>query len=114
MTISKETIEEMKEQATEVKDNSEELVEEVGTKEDSKGVVFLRKILGGVIDQIINIAISLLLLIVVDFLLKLVGFYIAEREPMFLIMYVIVNIVYAPICTSTKLKYTIGRKTMLK
>ena len=83
-------------------------------KEDGKGIKFLKKVLSGIIDQIISIAISLILLIVFDLLLKAVGLYIAEREPMFLIMYIIVNIFYAPICTSTKLKETIGKKVILK
>ena len=91
-----------------------EVYGETEVKEDSKGLIFFKKILAGAIDQIISIALSLLLLIVVDFLLKLFGFYIAEREPMFLIMYIIVNIIYGPICASTKLKDTIGRKTVLK
>lgn len=83
-------------------------------KEDGKGIKFLKKVLSGIIDQIISIAISLILLIVFDLLLKAVGLYIAEREPMFLIMYIIVNIFYGPICTSTKLKETIGKKVILK
>ncbi|MDV4149957.1 hypothetical protein R0131_03825 [Clostridium sp. AL.422] len=91
-----------------------EVYEETEVKDDSKGIRFLKKILAGAIDQIISIALSLLLLIVVDLLLKLFGFYIVEREPMFLIMYIIVNIIYGPICASTKLKDTIGRKTVLK
>ena len=91
-----------------------ETVEETKKEEDSKALKFLKRILAGVVDQIISIAVALLLLIVTDLLLKLFGFYIAEREPMFLIMYVIVNIIYGPICVSTKLKDTIGRKTVLK
>lgn len=83
-------------------------------KEEGKGMKFLKKVLSGIIDQIISIAISLILLIVFDFLLKVVGLYIAEREPMFLIMYIIVNIFYTPICTSTNLKETIGKKVILK
>ena len=88
--------------------------EEEKVKQDGKVMKFFKKILSGVIDQIISIALSLLLLIVVDLLLKLFGLYIAQREPMFLIMYIIVNIIYGPICASTKLKDTIGRKIMLK
>ena len=83
-------------------------------KEDSKSSIFLKKILSAIVDQIISIAISLILLIVIDFILRIFGLYIAEREPMFLIMYIIVNILYAPICTSIKLKDTIGRKIILK
>ena len=84
------------------------------TKEDSKAMKFLKKALAGLVDQIIGIAVALVLLIVFDFILKLVGFYIAEREPMFLIMYVIFNIFYRPICSLTKLKDTIGTRTIIK
>ena len=107
----KEDIEELKEEVQQILDEAEETEEE---KEESKGLRFFKKILGGVIDQIISISLSLLLLVVFDLILKLFGFRIAQREPMFLIMYVIVNVIYSPICTSTKLKDTIGRKTMLK
>lgn len=113
--IQKEVVEESKtiELTDEVKEaNSEE--KSVDVKEDSKCIKFFKKVLAGIIDQIISIAISLILLIVFDLILKVVGFYIAEREPIFLIMYIIVNIFYTPICTSTKLKGTIGKKTILK
>ena len=103
---------EVKEEINEI-ETAEEIAEETKKEEDSKALKFF-KILAGVVDQIISIALALLLIIVTDLVLKLFGFYIAEREPMFLIMYVIVNIVYSPICTSTKLKDTIGRKTVLK
>lgn len=92
----------------------EEVIEETKREEDSKELRLFKRILAGVIDQIISISVALLLLIVTDLILKIFGFYIASREPMFLIMYVIVNIIYGPICASTKLKDTIGRKTMLK
>lgn len=98
----------------EVMETVEEIVEETKKEEDSKALKFFKRILAGVIDQIISIAVALLLLIVTDLVLKLFGFYIALREPMFLIMYIIVNIVYGPICESTKLRETIGKKTVLK
>ena len=104
---------EVKEEINEI-ETAEEIAEETKKEEDSKALKFFKRILAGVVDQIISIALALLLIIVTDLVLKLFGFYIAEREPMLLIMYVIVNIVYSPICTSTKLKDTIGRKTVLK
>lgn len=106
--------EEVIKEAMEENKSIEEVIEETKREEDSKALKFFKRILAGVVDQIISIAVALLLLIVTDLLLKLFGFYIAEREPMFLIMYVIVNIIYGPICVSTKLKDTIGRKTVLK
>lgn len=109
-----EVINEVVEENKVVEPVNEEVSEEKEIKEDSKGLIFFKRLLAGAIDQIISIALALVLLIVFDLLLKLFGFYIAEREPMFLIMYVIVNIIYGPICASTKLKDTIGRKTMLK
>lgn len=111
--LNNEVKEEIKEIET-AEEIVEETVEETKKEEDSKALKFFKRILAGVVDQIISIALALLLIIVTDLVLKLFGFYIAEREPMFLIMYVIVNIVYSPICTSTKLKDTIGRKTVLK
>ncbi|GAB6169323.1 hypothetical protein JCM1393_17830 [Clostridium carnis] len=90
------------------------LEEEVVTKEPKKIVIIFKKLLAGVIDQIITIAIALLLLMVFDLILRLVGFYIVEREPMFLVMYIISNIIYTPICESLKIKKTIGRKILFK
>lgn len=84
------------------------------TKEDGKAMKFLKKALAGILDQVISISLALILLIGFDLILKLVGFYIADREPMFLIMYVLVNILYRPICSLTKLKDTIGTKVIIK
>ncbi|WP_195262680.1 MULTISPECIES: RDD family protein [unclassified Clostridium] len=93
--------------------NNEEVNNEE-VKEDGKAVKFIKRLLAATIDQIVAIALALLLLLVFDFLLKFAGFYIAQRQPMFLIIYVITNILYSTICESTKLGRTIGKKTMLK
>ena len=87
-------------------------VEEV--QEDSKTIKFLKRILASVADQIIAIALSLASIVLFDLILRLFGLYIADRQPMFLIIYVIVNILYSPICESTKLGKTIGKKVILK
>lgn len=71
---------------------------------------FLKKLLSGIIDQILSIAISLLALVLFDAIIKLFGFQVADREPMFLIMYIITNVLYRPILEATKLKETIGGK----
>lgn len=94
----------------------EELVEtEEVDVEDSKTMKLFKGILAGVMDQIIIIAVALLMLIIFDaVILKLLGYYIAEREPMFLMMYIIVNIIYVPICESLKIGKTIGKKVILK
>lgn len=87
-------------------------VEEV--QEDSKIIKFLKRILASVADQIIAVALSLVSIVLFDLILRLFGLYIADRQPIFLIIYVIVNILYSPICESTKLNKTIGKKVILK
>lgn len=82
--------------------------------QDGKVVKFIKRVLATTMDQIISLALALGLLLLFDGILKLTGFYIVSRQPMFLIMYVIANILYTPICESTKLKGTIGKKTILK
>ena len=92
----------------------EEEIQKDESKEDSKGIKFAKRIFTTIVDQIISLSIALILLMVFDYILKLVGLYVAERQPMFLIVYIIVNIIYAPICESTRLKKTIGRKIAFK
>lgn len=89
-------------------------VEENKKVEDGKNLVFLKRVLSGIIDQVISIAIALVLLLVFNLVLKIFGFYIVEREPIFAIIYVITNILYTPICNSSKLGKTIGLKINFK
>lgn len=89
-------------------------VEENEKVEDGKNLVFLKRVLSGIIDQVISIAIALVLLLVFNLVLKIFGFYIVEREPIFAIIYVITNILYTPICNSSKLGKTIGLKINFK
>lgn len=114
---TKETVEEMLEEdvissSEEILKGESSLVEEDTAKKDSKIMKFIKRVLASAIDQIIVIAISLLLLVVFDFALRAGGFYIAQRQPIFFIIYVLSNIIYEPICSSTKLKKTIGKKTL--
>lgn len=122
-------VEEVKVENKEVLENKEELKEEK-VYEEMKGLVegfedeneegkveeksgflgFLKRLLSGIVDQILAIAISLLLLVLFDAIIKLIGYQVAEREPMFLIMYIITNVLYSPILEASKLKETIGRK----
>ena len=87
----------------------EEMEEEM--EEEKKGVV--RELLAGVVDQIVVMASSLVVLLVFNLILKIFGYYVVEKQPMFLIIYVIINIIYAPICKQFKLKETVGRKVLL-
>ena len=79
-------------------------------RREKDGSIFFRRVLSGVIDQIITIALSTIILLVLNFILKLVGFYIVEREQTFFILYVLINVLYVPICKNSKLEETIGTK----
>lgn len=95
----------------EIKEEQEQQEENT---EKSKGMIFFKRILSGIIDQGISIAIALILLLVFNTVLKLIGFYVVDREPIFFIIYVITNILYTPICNSSKLEKTIGLKINFK
>lgn len=114
---TKETVEEILEEdvissSEEILKGDSSLLGEDTEKNDSKIMKFIKRALASAIDQIIVIAISLLLLVVFDFALRALGFYVTQRQPIFFIIYVLVNIVYEAICSSTKLKKTIGKKTI--
>lgn len=116
---TKETVEEILEEdvissSEEILKGDSSLLGEDTEKNDSKIMKFIKRALASAIDQIIVIAISFLLLVVFDFALRALGFYVTQRQPIFFIIYVLVNIVYEAICSSTKLKKTIGKKTILK
>ncbi|MBQ6819793.1 MAG: hypothetical protein IJO26_00685 [Clostridium sp.] len=101
------------EETEEVEEEKSEEVEEEDVAKEGTVYRLFKKVLAALVDQIISLGLALLLLLATNFLLPLVGFQIVEKEPMFLIIYVLVNILYGPICSSTKLKDTVGRKILL-
>lgn len=90
-------------------ENIEDTKEEI--KVESKGLV--NELLAGVLDQIVVALVALVTLLVFNLVLKIFGYYIAEKQPMFLIIYVIINIIYAPVCKKFKIKETLGKKVLL-
>lgn len=98
------TIEEILEENEEVREKSIKVV---------KNNTFMKDILAGVIDQIIVMAGSLATLLIFDLILRLFGYYIVEKQPMFLIIYIIINIIYGPVCKKLKFKETVGKKVLL-
>lgn len=77
--------------------------------EEVKKPSFFKKLLTAGIDQMVVIAASLIGLLLFDLILRLFGFYIVERQPMFLIVYIIMNVIYGPVCESIKLQKTLGK-----
>lgn len=75
----------------------------------NKKVDFFPRLIAAFVDQAIALAISIGLLFAFDGILRLIGFFIADRPTMFFIIYVAVNVLYSPILESTKLRATVGK-----
>lgn len=101
------TEEELKDFAT------EEVYEEV-VKVEGKFSHFFKAILSGVLDQILAVGIALILFLIFDLILGVIGYEIAMREEMFLIIYVISNVLYYPISQEILEGKTVGKKVILR
>ena len=92
---------------------NEEVYEEV-VKVEGKFAHFFKAILSGVLDQILAVGIALILFLVFDLILGVVGYEIAMREEMFLIVYIISNVLYYPISQEILEGKTVGKKLILR
>ena len=86
---------------------------QVDDKQKVKDNCFIKELLVGVVDQIVVIAGALVTLLVFNLILKIFGYYVSEKETIFLIIYILINIIYVPVCKMIKLKETVGRKVLL-
>lgn len=91
----------------------EEIYEEV-VSSDSKFSYYFKVILSGVLDQILAVGIALILFFVLDLILGVLGYEIAMREEMFLIVYIITNVLYYPISQEILEGKTLGKKVILR
>lgn len=80
----------------------------VNGEEPAKG--FFSRLLSGVIDQCVVVGSSLIAMLIMDGILRLAGYYIADRIPVFFILYVVANIVYPTILQGTRLRSTLGNR----
>ncbi|MGL4449986.1 MAG: hypothetical protein ACRCTZ_02200 [Sarcina sp.] len=78
------------------------------SEEPVKG--FFSRLMTGVIDQCIVIGSSLLALLIMDGVVRLLGYYIVERVPVFFILYVAANIIYPLIMQGTRFRATFGNR----
>lgn len=88
----------------------EETKVEVQVGEKKKGILI--RLIASMIDQTVAIGVSVGLLFLFDGILRLFGLFVAQRQPIFFIIFVIVNVIYSPIMESTKVKATLGRKLL--
>lgn len=94
---------------------SENMEENISLAEDNinkevKGHSFLKKLFSSILDQSLVIALSSILLIIFDFLIKFVGYMVVMPLGVLLIIYFIVNSLYSPIIKNSRLKKTLGEK----
>lgn len=85
--------------------NEEIIVDEKNT---TKG--FFSRLMSGVVDQCAVIICSLAALLIMDGVLRLMGYYVDERIPVFFIIYILANIIYPTIMQGTKLRMTLGNR----
>ena len=98
-----------------VEDDSIEVkdVIEKAEKKKNKGG-FFNKLMVGVVDQAFLLAVSLGVLFVFDFIIRFIGYKVVDRIGIYFIIYVLTNVLYNPILTSSSLKNTIGNKIFNK
>ncbi|WP_346940577.1 RDD family protein [uncultured Clostridium sp.] len=119
--ITEETIVETQENMEATLENVEELekideveeVQESSNEENKNKSGFLAKLGASIIDQGISLLASFVLLYLFNLILMPFGYKVGDKVSVFLVIYVIVNILYGIIMESTKLRRTIG-KAILK
>ena len=104
---------ELLEQEVEDVITEEEVYEEV-VQIEGKFNRFFKAILSGFLDQVLAVGIALILFLVFDLILGVMGYEIAMREEVFLIVYIITNVLYYPISQEILKGKTIGKKIILK
>ena len=83
-------------------------------KSESKIVYGIKLLLSGVIDQIAAMAGAFILFLLLTLILKVVGYKIVEKQEMFLIVFIISNVLYYPLVQEFLKGKTFGRKLVLK
>ena len=92
---------------------SEEIVVDTVLKEDGKVIRFIKNILSG-IDQIVAVVIALILYLAISLIFKVAGYKIVMREEMFLIVFIVSNVLYYPLVQEFLGGKTLGRKFVLR
>ena len=98
-----------KEEIENLEENNQENVVEIA-KEDGKAMRFFKNILSGIVDQIVAVIIGLILYLIVSLVFKVAGYKIVMREEMFLIVFIISNVLYYPLVQEFLDGKTLGRK----
>ena len=91
-----------------MENNNQEIKKYDSSEEPVKG--FFSRLMTGVIDQCIVIGSSLIALLIMDGVVRLLGYYVVERVPVFFLFYVLANIIYPLIMQGTRFRATFGNR----
>lgn len=91
-----------------------EFIRDEEIKADGKFLHYTKVILSGILDQIFVIALALVVFGVLDLLLRVFGYRVALREEVFMIIYVVSNILYYPILQEVLHGKTLGKKFIFR
>lgn len=113
--VSPEVLEEAKVYLAEEKAaEAREFIRDEEIKADVKLLHYTKVILSGILDQIFVIALALILFGIFDLALRVFGYRVASREEVFMIIYVISNILYYPILQELLHGKTLGKKFIFR
>ncbi|AGK97107.1 hypothetical protein [Clostridium pasteurianum] len=108
--IAPEQSNEVSEVETGAVEKEEETKEEIKVEKETNSVSGKDSFISIVIDQAISLGISAAVLFIADLILRLFGLYIQDKEGMFIILFVVVNIIYNTIMHKAKASSTFGEK----
>lgn len=113
--VSPEVLEEAKVYLAEEKAaEAREFIRDEEIKSDGKLLHYTKVILSGILDQIFVIALGLIVFGIFDLALRVFGYRVALREEVFMIIYVISNILYYPILQELLHGKTLGKKFIFR
>ena len=114
-SVSPEVLEEAKVYLAEEKAaEAREFIRDEEIKADGKFLHYTKVILSGILDQIFVIALALVVFGIFDLALRVFGYRVALREEVFMIIYVISNILYYPLLQEFLHGKTLGKKFIFR
>ena len=114
-SVSPEVLEEAKVYLAEEKAaEAREFIRDEEIKADGKFLHYTKVILSGILDQIFVIALAVVVFGIFDLALRVFGYRVALREEVFMIIYVISNILYYPILQEVLHGKTLGKKFIFR
>ena len=91
-----------------------EFIRDEEIKKDGKFLHYTRVLLSGIVDQIFSVALALILFGLTSLILRLFGYYILMKDEVFLITYIISNVLYYPLTAEFIHGKTLGKKIIIR